>query len=89
MEKEFEIELEEADEATIALKDELLEVLEGNKTRECLLALTCGIVEIIISTAPSEARAIEAVAAITASMVTSISGLSEAEMCNWNQGTVQ
>lgn len=89
MKTEFEIELEEADDEILALKEKLLEVLSENKTRECLLSLTCCMVDIIISTAPSEDRALEAIAAISASMVYSVHAIDEQGLALWNRGSVQ
>jgi hypothetical protein len=89
MKTEFEIELEEADEEVLALKEKILELLSEKKTRECLLSLTCCMVDIIVSTAPSEERAVEAIAAISASMVYSVHTIDEQGLAVWNRGSVQ
>jgi hypothetical protein len=89
MKTEFEIELEEADEEVLALKEKILELLSEKKTRECLLSLTCCMVDIIVSTAPSNERAVEAIAGISASMIYSVNAIDEQGLALWNRGSVQ
>lgn len=75
---------EDPDEDTLDLKDEIMDFLDKKPTVMCIMSLACAITEIIAQTAPSKERAIEGVAAVTATIMASLEAFEEENLCRWN-----
>ena len=64
---------------------EMLEMLNGNPTKESLMALSCVICEIICSTAPNYDEAKNAAAAVALTLAESIIQWNTEGLCRWNE----
>lgn len=73
---------------TLDLKDELMEIVDKKSTALGIMALTCALSEVIAQTAPSKESAVEGIAAVTATLLTSITAFDEEGLCRWNE-TIQ
>jgi hypothetical protein len=76
--------VELADEDTLDLKDELMDVLDQHPTHTCIMSLTCALVETLAETAPSMERAVDAIATISATILASLRLFEEEGLCRWS-----
>jgi hypothetical protein len=74
-----------ADDATLDLKDELMDIIDKKSTVQGIMALTCALTEVIAQTAPSKKSAIEGIAAVTATLTASINAYDLEGLCRWNE----
>lgn len=75
---------EVTDEA-LELKDKFMELLDKKATTDGIIALTICLTEIISQTAPNKDLAFDGVAAVTASILTSLQAFDERGLCYWNK----
>ena len=76
--------LQITDEA-LELKDKFMEMLNNRSTTDGIIALTICLTEVISQTAPDKEHALDGVAAITASILTSLKAFDERGLCRWNE----
>lgn len=73
----------------IEIKDDLIDVLEGETSETGIHALTCAMAEIIAQAAPSLESAMEAIASITLSLGATLHAFNEEKICPWNRKNMQ
>jgi hypothetical protein len=76
---------EEENEIIKNISMDILNLLDGNPTRETLMALSFVLCETICNTAPDLASAMNAATALSLSLMQSISSYNEEGICRWNE----
>lgn len=76
---------EEENEIIKGISMDILDLLDGNPTRETLMALSFVLCETICNTAPNFPSAMNAATALSLSLMQSISSYHEEGICRWNE----
>ena len=76
---------EEENEIIKEISMDILDLLDGNPTRESLMALSFVLCETICNTAPNFPSAMNAATALSLSLMQSISRYHEEGICRWNE----
>lgn len=68
-----------------ALKDQIANILHGNNSNDCFIALRMMVVQFLCDTCTSKDFAIEMLAEMTASSIPVIQNMDELGLCSWNK----